>query len=433
MIEITGPNSIQGRIIIQGDKSISHRAVIISAISSRKVFIENFLFSQDCENTINIFKKLGVKILTDKNILIVDGTNIDNLTEPDDILYVGNSGTSIRLISGLLSATGFMSVLSGDPSINERPMQRIIRPLKKMGAEIHGRENDNKAPLVIFGKKKLTAVKHEIAVASAQVKSSIILASLFADGITEINQPAASRDHTERMLEYFGADIKYDGRNTLINPASNLEGKDLFVPSDISSAAYFIVAALILNKSKVLLKDIGINPTRSYFLKILQDMGGNILIKNKRVKNNEAIADIECSSSDLKAVTIKKEMIPNIIDEIPIISVAAAFADGVTEISGAEELRFKESDRIKTITQEFQKTGVDIKEKQDGLIIKGNKDMILKNAIMDSHGDHRIAMSSVILALKTKNKIQITNIECIKTSFPNFKKLLFDALSKEGI
>jgi 3-phosphoshikimate 1-carboxyvinyltransferase len=433
MFEITGPNIIRGQITIPGDKSISHRAVIISAISSKKVFIDNFLFSEDCENTIDIFRKLGVNISAEKNTIIVDGVNIKNLHEPDDILYVGNSGTSIRLVSGLLTASSFMSVLSGDSSINRRPMKRIIEPLKKMGADIYGRDHDSKAPLVIFGKKKLKALRHELSVASAQVKSSIILASLFADGITEINQPAVSRDHTERMLEYFGLDIKYDGRNTIINPKCSLEGKDLFVPNDISSAAYFIVAALILNKSKILLKDIGINPTRSYFLKILQDMGGNIIIRNKRVKNNEEIADIECFSSDLKAITIKKEMIPNIIDEIPILSVAAAFADGETEISGAEELRYKESDRINTINQEFRKTGIDIKEKKDGLIIKGNRNMILNNALLDSHNDHRIAMSSMILALKSPHKITVTNTDCIKTSFPNFNKILFNALSKEGI
>jgi 3-phosphoshikimate 1-carboxyvinyltransferase len=431
MIEITGPYIMQGGVKIQGDKSISHRSVIISAISGKKVRIENFLFSQDCINTINLIKKLGININRENDLLVVEGKRIGDLKEPDDVLFVGNSGTTIRLVAGLLSAAPFMSILTGDPSINKRPMKRIIKPLNRMGARVYGRDGNTKAPLVIIGEKRLKALKHNITVASAQVKSSLILASLFSDGKTEINQPAVSRDHTERMLEYFEAGIRYDGRKTIITPEKIIKGKDIFVPNDISSAAYFIVAALILRNSRVILKDIGINPTRSYFLDVLREMGGKISIKNKRVRNNEEIADIECQTSNLQAVKIGSEKIPNIIDEIPILAVAAAYAKGVTEITGAHELRYKESDRLNSITQEFDKAGIEVKEKPDGLVIKGDNHLKLKDTTFDSHMDHRIAMSLIVLSLPSEAQVMISDTECIKTSFPDFIQILYSVLKKE--
>lgn len=420
-MEITGVKRIKGEVKIPGDKSISHRSAIISSLAGNKVVIKNFLFSQDCINTLEVLEKLGVKIERLDDSLIIDSKGIEGFKEPDDILYVGNSGTTIRLLSGVLSSTDFMAVLSGDKSINNRPMGRIIIPLSQMGAKIYGRQNNTKAPLVIFGNKNLSGKSFKINISSAQIKSCLILAGLFAKGPTEIIQPEVSRDHTERMLEYFGADINYNGKNTIINPGVPLKGKNIYIPGDISSAAYFIVAALILKGSHVLIKDVGINPTRSYFIEILKNMGSNIEIKNKRILNNEPIADIEANYSELKATVIESSYIPNIIDEIPILCVAAAFANGQTNISGAGELRYKESDRISTIASQLSKLGVDISEKEDGLIINGRSNLKIGEGSMDSFGDHRIAMSIAILALRSKGVVKILNSECIDTSFPNFK------------
>jgi 3-phosphoshikimate 1-carboxyvinyltransferase len=308
-------------------------------------------------------------------------------------------------------------------------MARIIKPLREMGAQIYGREENSKSPLVIFGNRNLKGRVFNIGISSAQVKSCIALAGLFAKGETEIIQPQISRDHTERMLEFFRANIIFDGKYTKIIPDRKLKGNNLYVPGDISSAAYFIVASLILKNSRIVIKDVGINPTRSYFLKLIQKMGANIKITNKRIINNEPIADIESSSSMLKGLTVDRELIPNIIDEIPILCVAAAFAEGRTEILGAKELRFKESDRISSITSQFKKAGVDIEEREDGLVINGNKKLKISEGLLDSFGDHRIAMSLAILGLKSKRKIKILDSDCIETSFPSFKYELKKSLN----
>ncbi len=425
-MEISGVNSIRGEINIPGDKSISHRAAIISALASNQINIKNFLLSQDCINTLNILKKLGVKIEKNNSNVIIHGLGIQNFIEPDDILYVGNSGTTIRLLSGVLCAAKITAVLSGDKSINNRPMDRIIFPLKDMGANIYGRNNNSKAPIIILPSYKLKGRIFNIPISSAQVKSCIILAGLFAEGVTEIIQPEVSRDHTERLLEYFGVEIKYDGKNTKVfslfesNLKGEIKGKNLYIPGDLSSATYFIVASCILPNSSIIMKNIGINPTRSKVLDILQLMGANIEIKNKKVINNELVADIESFTSNLKAIKVDKNLIPIIIDEIPALCVASVFADGETIIEGAEELRHKESDRINSIYNEFLKAGVDIKQKKDGLIIKGNKDFKPNGGIYESYKDHRIAMSLAILGLKSNNKIRILDSECIETSFPGF-------------
>ncbi len=333
-MEIKGPASINGEINIPGDKSISHRSAIISALIKAPVIIKNFLFSRDCINTLEIIEKIGVRVEKIDDVIIIHGKGIDAFEEPSDILYVGNSGTTIRLMSGVLASTDFMSILSGDVSINSRPMERIISPLNQMGAKIYGSHNNTRAPLVIFG-NNLKGNRFELKISSAQVKSALLLAGLSAEGPTEIIQPGISRDHTERMLEYFGADIKYDGRYTKIIPGQKLDCKNIFIPGDISSAAYFIVAALILKKSEIIIKDVGINPTRTYFLEVLKEMGGEIDISNKRTVNNEPIADLKVSSSKMQNVEIDKTKIPNLIDEIPILSVAAAFSKGKFKISGA--------------------------------------------------------------------------------------------------
>ncbi len=419
-MEIHGVKNIKGEFKIPGDKSISHRSVILSSITHNNVVIENFLFCQDCIKTLDILNKLGVKIEKINGNLIVYGKGIKNLKEPDEILDVGNAGTTIRIMSGLLSATNFMSVLSGDKSINSRPMGRIIKPLQEMGAKINGRENNTKAPLVIIGNQDLEGKKFELKVSSAQVKSCILMAALNARGTTEIIQPQVSRDHTERMLQYFGADITYDGKYTKLNPGKKLSARKIYIPGDISSAAFFIVAALVLKNSHTLMKDIGMNPIRSYFIEILRQMGGKIVIKNQRIINNEPVVDIEAFSSKLNSIEIGKEKIPGIIDEIPILCVAAAAARGKTVIGDAGELRFKESDRIKSIVSQFKKLGVDIKEKEDGMIIKGDVDFRAGEGVVESFMDHRVAMSLSILALLSKGNVTILDSDCINTSFPGF-------------
>jgi 3-phosphoshikimate 1-carboxyvinyltransferase len=329
----------------------------------------------------------------------------------------------------MLSAANFNSVMSGDSSINKRPMGRILKPLSEMGANIFGRDNNTKAPLIIIGNNKLKGRIFDINISSAQVKSCIALAGLFSEGTTEINQPEISRDHTERMLEYFGADIIYDGKYTRITPGKKLTGQNIFVPGDISSAAYFIVAALILSDSNIVIKDIGINPTRSYFIELVKNMGADIKISNTRILNNEQIADINVRSSALKSVCINKEFIPNIIDEIPVLCAAAAFSEGKTVISGARELRFKESDRISCLVAQFKKAGVSIEEMEDGIIINGNPDLKINEGVYESYGDHRMAMSVAILGLKSETSIKVLGSECIDTSFPGFKYELKKAVS----
>jgi 3-phosphoshikimate 1-carboxyvinyltransferase len=428
-MEISGAHSINGEIKIPGDKSISHRSAIISSITHEKVAIKNFLFSEDCENTLKVLGRLGIKTERLEDTLIVYGCGIENFKEPDDILYVGNSGTTIRLLAGILASTGFNSVLTGDSSINNRPMSRIIKPLLEMGAKIYGRDNNTKAPIIIIGNDKLKGRIFDISVSSAQVKSCLALAGLFSEGTTEINQPDVSRDHTERILEYFGADIFFDGKYTRITPGKKLTGKDIFVPCDISSAAYFIVAGLILKDSNIVIKNLGINPTRSYFIELVKNMGADIKIKNTHILNNEQLADIEVKSSTLKSVLINKEFIPNIIDEIPALCVAAAFSEGKTVISGAKELRFKESDRISCIVAQFKKAGVSIYEMDDGITINGNPDLEINEGVYESYGDHRMAMSVAILGLKSKTCIRVKGSESIDTSFPGFKNELKKAVS----
>lgn len=420
-MEIHGINSINGHIKIPGDKSISHRSAIISSLCSGVIPIENYLYSGDCIKTLEVLEKLAVKIEKSDTGIIVHGSGIEKFKEPCEILDVGNSGTTIRIISGMLAATDFMSVVSGDTSINKRPMDRIIEPLSQMGAKITGRCNNTRAPLVIFGNPGIKGRSFDLKISSAQVKSSILLAALNAEGGTEISQPEVSRDHTERMLEYFGADIEYDGRVTRIRPGRKLAGKKIYVPGDISSAAFFIVAALICKNSHTVIKGVGINPTRNHFIKLLQKMGARIELKNRRESNNEPIADIETFSSILRPIEINKDIIPGIIDEIPIICVAASFAGGNTIIRNAEELRYKESDRLSTIISEFNKLGANIEEKENSLVIKGNKNLVVTENIVDSHGDHRIAMSLAIMSLLSTGKVTILDSDCINTSFPTFK------------
>jgi 3-phosphoshikimate 1-carboxyvinyltransferase len=422
-MEFSGIKSINGDVKIPGDKSISHRSVIISSLTDKSVRIKNFLFSEDCICTIETLRKLGVRIEINDDEVVVYGAGIHGLKEPDSILEVGNSGTTIRLVSGIIAGNNILSVLSGDNSVNNRPMARIIEPLNEMGAEVYGRSNNKKAPIIIFGSNNLKGKRFELNVSSAQVKSCITLAGLHAEGTTEISQPQVSRDHTERMLEYFESDIEYNGRYTRINPKKKLAAKDLAIPGDISSALFLIVAAIILKDSHIIIRDIGINPTRSYIIDVLKNMGGLINIRNKRTICNEPVGDIEAGSSDLSPVNIDTDKISYIIDEIPALCVAASKADGTTVIKGAGELRYKESDRIEAIVRQFKKAGIDIKGLKDGLVIKGDKNLKIKGCSLDSLGDHRIAMSLSLLSMLSDEKVCISGTNCINTSFPGFENI----------
>ena len=427
-LKILKKKNISAKITIPGDKSISHRAIIFSSLAKGKSKIKSLLEADDCRKTLQIMKDLGVKIHKNSSgVYIINGVGLYGLKEPKNILDCGNSGTAMRLLTGLLSAQNFYSVLSGDNSLRQRPMERIIKPLSKMGAEICSRKGF-KAPLSIKGleaNKTLKAIKYELPMASAQLKSSILLAALYAKEKTVIKEPALSRDHSERMLKAVGVDLIKDDKLITLNTAKSrtLKPLQMEIPGDISSAAFFIVAALITEESKVILENIGVNYTRSGFLDIIKEMGANIEIINKRKNGGEEVADIIVKSSNLNAININGQIIPRLIDEIPIIAVLASQAKGKTVIKDAEELRVKETDRIKATVNELKKLGVNIKELADGMIINGpNK---IKGGItVKSYHDHRIAMALAILALNTEKGLIIKNSEVIKTSFPQFLDII---------
>lgn len=416
--EIFPKNGLKGNFTVPGDKSISHRSVMLGSISSGDTEIYGFLMGADCLSTIDCFRKMGINIdVTDEKVT-VHGKGMYGLSSPSSTLDVGNSGTTMRLITGLLSAQDFNSNITGDSSIQKRPMNRVSIPLKEMGAEFEG-EKDGKlfAPFGIHG-KKLKGIHYTLPVASAQVKSALILAGLYAEGETVITEPEATRDHTEIMLNYLGANIEHKDKDIICHPVKELYGKTIYVPGDISSAAYFMVAGAICENSHIILKNIGINPTRTGIITVLKNMGADINILNEKTVCGELVADIEIKSSKLKGTVIEGDLIPKLIDEIPIIAVAATFAEGTTIIRNAEELKVKESNRIKTVKDELSKLGADITETDDGMIIKGVNS--LKGAETESHNDHRIAMSIAIAALKCEGKTTINNSECVDISFPNF-------------
>lgn len=413
-------SSINTTITVPGDKSISHRAVMFGSLAKGDTEITGFLTGDDCMSTISCFKKLGVDIDIDGEHIIVHGKGLHGLCAPSEMLDVGNSGTTIRLISGILAAQPFDTTLNGDASIQKRPMKRVINPLTEMGAHIES-TNDGYAPLTIHG-RKLHAIEYTMPVASAQVKSSILLASLFAEGETVINEPVASRDHTEIMLNYFGADITNTDGKIVSKPVKELYGKPVQVPGDISSAAFFMVAGLIVPDSHIIIKNVGINPTRTGIIDALKAMGGDINLLNERSAGGEAVADIEVKTSKLKATTLSGEIIPRMIDEIPVFTIAALHAEGTTTVKDAQELKVKESNRIATMAQELKKMGVDITETDDGMIIPGEQ--VLKGAITESHLDHRVAMSIAIAALTAEGDTTINNADCVAISFPDFYEIL---------
>ncbi|MBR1737969.1 MAG: 3-phosphoshikimate 1-carboxyvinyltransferase [Firmicutes bacterium] len=419
--EIKAKESVNATINIPGDKSISHRSVMFGAIAKGDTHISGFLTGEDCLSTIDCFKKLGVEIEVNGTDVLVHGKGLKGLQEPKERLYVGNSGTTIRLISGILSAQPFNCELTGDASICKRPMKRIITPLSKMGAKIKGIENDGFAPLRIEG-TKLKGIRYDSPVASAQVKSSVLLASLYAEGETQITEPALSRNHSEIMLDYFGADIRTENGVIISRPVKELYAKDINVPGDISSAAFFMVAGLIRKDSHIIIKNVGINPTRTGIIDALKEMNGKINVLNERTSGGEAVADIEVFSSELKAAEIGGDIIPRLIDEIPVLAVAAIFAEGKTIIKNAQELKVKESNRIAVMKEELSKMGADIEETDDGMIINGGT--ALHGAAIDSHKDHRVAMSAAVAALAAEGVTKIEDAECVSISFPDFYDIL---------
>ncbi|MDH5768709.1 MAG: 3-phosphoshikimate 1-carboxyvinyltransferase [Nitrospirota bacterium] len=421
-IELNKAKRFKGKFSPPPDKSISHRAVIFSSLSKGKSVIKNFLRSEDTMRTLNAFRTLGVNIEDKGNDLIIKGNGMYTLKEPLNVIDCGNSGTTIRLLSGVLSGNPFFSVLTGDESLRKRPMARVINPLRQMGAEILARDENRYPPIAIKG-RALHAIKYTMPVASAQVKSALLLAGLYADGETEITEPVKSRDHTERMLPAFGAEITVDGLRIIIKGGTELDAIDIHVPGDFSSAAFFLAAALLMRDSDVTIKDVGINPTRIGFISVLKEMGAVIEIINIRSAYIEPVADIHCrGGAELKAITIEKDQIPAMIDEFPILCVAATQATGITTIRGAEELRVKESDRIKTMVNELRKMGAEIEEFEDGLSIRGKAG--LKGAVVESYGDHRVAMAMAIAALIADGKTAINGISSVNISFPGFFEIL---------
>lgn len=427
-MNIKGGNiSLIGEIDAPGDKSISHRAIMLGAISEGVTIAYNFLFGEDCINTINCLRDMGVEIIVDNNRVEINGVGLNGLKKPERELYVGNSGTTIRILSGILSGQKFNTIITGDESIIKRPMKRIIEPLSMMGADIRGK-NDNYPPLTINPSGELYPITYAQKIASAQVKSSIMFLSLYTEGETKIIQPAKSRDHTERMMRYFGVDVHEEDNTVIINSKNRPKGKEIFIPGDISSIAFFMVGALILENSHVIIRNVGYNKTRTGIIDVLIAMEGNIKIYNFREVNNEPLVDLEIKSSNLKGINIEGDIIPRLIDEIPVIAVAAACAEGITRIRNAEELKVKESNRISAMVEGLEASGVDIKETEDGMIINGTNN--LKASKINTYNDHRIAMAMIIASLKTEGITTIDNISSIKTSYPDFFKALNELIKK---
>ena len=408
--------SLKGSIQVPGDKSISHRAIMFGSMASGTTTVKGFLMGDDCLSTISCFQKLGVKIDITDEVVTIQSEGEDAWKEPSEVLDTGNSGTTTRLMLGLMAGTSFHSVLAGDESIAKRPMKRIINPLREMGADIRGRMDGQYTPLAVQG-TALKAIDYTLPVASAQVKSAILLAALKAEGKTVIHEPIASRDHTEIMLEHFGATITRENQLIKLEGGQKLTAADVQVPGDISSAAFMIGAALITEDSKVTLKNVGINPTRTGILDVIEKMGASFELEENDTEG-ERSADVTVYSSKLKGTDIGGELIPRLIDEIPLIALIATQAEGTTIIKDAEELRVKETDRIAAVVKELSKMGANIEATEDGMIIQGPT--ALTGAEMTSYGDHRLGMMAAIGALAASGEVVIDDPECISISYPNF-------------
>lgn len=420
-ITIQPASSVKGEIAVPGDKSISHRSVMLGAIANGVTTVKGFLRGEDNMATMGAFRAMGVRIDDDDETVTIHGQGLRGLQEPTDIIDCGNSGTSIRLLTGLLAGQSFFSVVTGDQYLRKRPMKRVVEPLARMGAHIMGRDKGTLAPLAISG-GSLNAIGYESPVSSAQVKSAIMLAGLYADGETSVREPSLSRDHSERMFRLFGASLDVFKNGVTVRGGTELTGQEISVPGDISSAAFFMVAALITPGSELLIRNVGINPTRTGVIDILRSMGGHIELLHEREVSGEPVADVLVRSSRLKAIDISGSVVPRAIDEFPAICVAAACAEGRTMVRDARELRVKETDRIAAMATNLRTLGVVVEECADGMDILGTERLGGGNA--ESFGDHRIAMSLSVAALVSQGGITIRDVGCVATSFPTFFPLL---------
>jgi 3-phosphoshikimate 1-carboxyvinyltransferase len=426
---IASPKQLAGDVVLPGDKSISHRAIILNSLASGRSKISNLSPAKDCQSTIRCLKALGVQFTRPRGepLLHVHGIGAKGLKEPTNVLNAGNSGTTMRLLAGVLAAQPFLSVLTGDSSLRSRPMKRLIEPLRLMGAELYGRNNDSLAPIVVRG-RKLQGIRYQLPVPSAQIKSAILLAGLFANGTTTVEQTEISRDHTERLLAEMGAELESSEKLISVSPLkAPLAPLDINIPGDISSAAYWLVAGAIHPDARLKIINCGVNTTRTGIIDTLRDMGAKLRIENQRLEGNEPVADLYIESSQLHGIEIGEKMIPRIIDEIPVLAVAACAAKGDTVIRGAGELRVKESDRISTTVKELSHLGARIEELPDGMVIHGGSRLVGNEA--KSHADHRLAMSLAIAALVARGKTVIRNAQVAEISYPDFWQQL-DKLAK---
>ena len=408
---------LRGEITVPGDKSISHRAVMFGALAKGTTSVTNFLKGADCLSTISCFEKMGIEIEQLPSEILIHGKGLHGLKAPEEVLDAGNSGTTTRLLSGILAGQSFCTTLTGDASIQKRPMTRIITPLSQMGGQIESISGNGCAPLKITG-HPLKPLHYLSPVSSAQVKSCILLAGMYAEGITKVTEPYLSRNHSELMLNSFGANIISESTTASIEGNPVLEGQKVIVPGDISSAAYFIAAGLLIPGSEILIKDVGINPTRDGILKVCKDMGADIHLLNRREYGNEPVADLLVKHSSLKATIIEGALIPTLIDELPMIAVMAAFAEGTTIIRDAQELKVKESNRLDIIVQHLSAMGADVVPTEDGMEIHGGKP--LKGTVLDSYMDHRIAMSFAVAGMAAEGETEILNASCVDISYPEF-------------
>ena len=413
----TRKTGLKGEITIPGDKSISHRSVMFGSLAEGTTEIHGFLKGADCLSTISCFRQMGIRIEEKNGIIYVNGNGLHGLSAPSGTLDVGNSGTTTRLMSGILAGQTFTSILSGDESLNSRPMKRIMTPLSMMGADIESIHGDGCAPLKITG-RPLKAIHYNSPVASAQVKSAVLLAGLYADGITSVTEPALSRNHTELMLESFGAKVAIDGLTASITPPDNLYGQKIIVPGDISSAAFFIVAGLITPNSEILIKNVGTNPTRNGILKVCEAMGADITYLNEQTGKGEPVADLLVRTSTLHGTVIEGSIIPTLIDELPVIALLACFAEGTTTIKDAQELKVKESNRIDLMANNLNAMGAHVTATDDGMIIDGGHP--LHGASIFCKYDHRIAMTFAIAGINADGKTDIVDSDCVSVSYPTF-------------
>lgn len=412
---LTAKNGINGELVIPADKSISHRSIMFGAISKGTTIVNNFLKAEDCLSTIAVFKQLGVRITEKNEQIMIEGKGFEGLTAPSSRLDAGNSGTTMRLVLGILAGCPFTSEIAGDASLNRRPMERVMKPLREMGADLQGTAEAEFPPLKVTG-NTLHGIEYHMPIASAQVKSAILFAALQAEGTTKIIEKEQSRNHTEEMIKQFGGKIQVEGKEIIVTGPQQLIGQEVTVPGDISSAAFYLVAASILANSEVLLKQVGINPTRTGILDVLMQMGANI--EERQLDEQNQAADLIVRSAQLYACEIQGEIIPRLIDELPIIALAATQATGTTIIRDAQELKVKETNRIDATAEELTKMGANIEPTEDGLIIHGPTS--LHGATVDSHGDHRIGMMLQIAALLTAEPVELLNPEAVNISYPEF-------------